>query len=251
MTLNPDTINVVMLVFVSSSIQDVPKDIDNIVLLHEKECTCPQAVAVKESKREYRQPLFCPCDTKGLQSLDEVAMDSIVATLDPLEGKTCLIGGLAPLIAHIFALTRQSSKSSAVLPQEEAAFAQDYCQKKFSRFLKRNPLKKYNENVFGLSQPTESELRHLFAVGGIKSVLNLRQMSEVGRVGFGMLAREEKLCADIGLTYSNVGVLSAEWEKYVEPVGKVLPTLPKPVLVHCQSRGRVDKILAALGINID
>lgn len=231
------------------SISDVPQDIDNIIVLHGKDS--PQALAGTESNRPFSSPSFCPCDSKDIESLTEEQFDEIVSMIDPLVGSVALVGALGNVVAHVFSTTRLSASPTGFeqnLSKDLAAYAKTYMDKKFARFLNRNPLRQYNANVFGFSQPSESELRHLVAVGGIRSVLNLRQACELGRIGFGMLAREETLCAELGVAYANVQVSSADWETSVEEVGKVLATLPTPVLVHCQSRGRVDKVLGKLGI---
>jgi len=72
-------------------------------------------------------------------------------------------------------------------------------------------------------------------------------MDEVGQLGLGLLAREQSMVEDLGMVYLNLPIprsLKAGDTEQIQKVRDAIDSLPKPVLLHCRSRGRVDVVLA-------
>lgn len=84
-------------------------------------------------------------------------------------------------------------------------------------------------------------------------MLNIRDRSEAGKVGLGVLLTEPELCRDLNLDYFAVPVLNANDDTIktsVDAVRDALKIAPKPVVFHCASRQRIDKLAAALGLKL-
>ena len=105
-------------------------------------------------------------------------------------------------------------------------------------------VQRLNEETYVAGQVTEAQLVSL-KEEGLKSVLNLRGMNEVGQLGLGVLAREKEIVEGLGLDYKNIPVTpgKATDPEVRQAILEALQTLPKPILVHCRTRGRVDRVM--------
>lgn len=83
---------------------------------------------------------------------------------------------------------------------------------------------------------------------------NVRDKSEVGKVGLGVMLVEPQICADLNLDYYAVPVVNANEDTIalrVDAVRDALKLAAKPVLFHCASRQRIDKLAAALQLKVE
>lgn len=123
-----------------------------------------------------------------------------------------------------------------------------YVKQKIVNASKIKGVSKFSDTLYIAGQVTEAQLAEAKAEG-VKSVLNLRGMDEVGQLGLGVLPREKEIVEGLGLTYLNLPIprsLKSTDKELVVSVREALDSLPKPVLLHCRSRGRVDIVLNAV-----
>jgi len=127
-------------------------------------------------------------------------------------------------------------------------FVETYVNTKINRILARQPTQKYEGGIWAAAQPTADDLKRYAALGA-KSVLNIRDRSEAGKVGLGVLLQEPQICSDLNMDYFCVPVANGNDDTIAnraEAVGEALKIAPKPVVFHCATRGRIDKLVAAL-----
>jgi uncharacterized protein (TIGR01244 family) len=98
-------------------------------------------------------------------------------------------------------------------------------------------LKKVNDDLSIAGQISSKELNQL-AIGGFKSVLNLRSPDENG------FFHDEKQEAQIvGLEYTNIPLSSKEPnQELTAQVIQAIENLPKPILIHCAGGARAGGI---------
>ena len=98
-------------------------------------------------------------------------------------------------------------------------------------------LKKVNDDLSIAGQISSEELKQL-AIGGFKSVLNLRSPDENG------FFHDEKQEAQIvGLEYTNIPLNSqAPNPKLTAQAIQAVENLPKPILIHCAGGARAGGI---------
>ena len=126
-------------------------------------------------------------------------------------------------------------------------FLSEYVERKIQHATRLPEIQRLDENTYVSGQVTEAQLQSL-CDEGVKAVLNLRSMKEVGQLGLGVLAREKEIVEGLGMVYENIPVPPPKQGEPADPelqsaVLEALGRLPKPVLVHCRTRGRVDHVL--------
>jgi len=127
-----------------------------------------------------------------------------------------------------------------------ARFVQAYVERKVKLHLSRPGTTALAPDVFLAGQLAEEELREMQA-RGVKSVLNFRQMDEVGQFGLGMLAKEKELVEKLGMRYEHIPVPKngpyADKPELLAAIQAAYASLERPLLIHCRTGRRARDVL--------
>ncbi len=122
-------------------------------------------------------------------------------------------------------------------------------EKKQDDMLSPLPLMATND-IWWSGQPTHEDLLRT-KKSGVKSVINLRDPSEAGDLGLGVLPNEPELVRSLSLHYESVPTRKGEYDLSEEELSSIRAAMdrsPKPLLLHCRTGRRSRKVLETLGI---
>eukprot|EP01129_Flabellula_baltica_P015814 TRINITY_DN8186_c0_g1_i1.p1 TRINITY_DN8186_c0_g1~~TRINITY_DN8186_c0_g1_i1.p1 ORF type:complete len:290 (-),score=56.04 TRINITY_DN8186_c0_g1_i1:73-891(-) len=132
---------------------------------------------------------------------------------------------------------------------EMKAFVFGYIQNKLDMIMQLPEIRQVTEDILVGPQATEEEFRMLKEEKHVQSVLNLRSRKEKGKLGLGVLAREESIVNDLGMQYVNIeteeGVPLSE--EQVQTLKQHIDDIEKPVYVHCKTFNRTKDLFQKLG----
>eukprot|EP01129_Flabellula_baltica_P003429 TRINITY_DN13192_c0_g1_i1.p1 TRINITY_DN13192_c0_g1~~TRINITY_DN13192_c0_g1_i1.p1 ORF type:complete len:279 (-),score=72.87 TRINITY_DN13192_c0_g1_i1:31-867(-) len=132
---------------------------------------------------------------------------------------------------------------------EMKAFVFGYIQNKLEIIMQLPEIRQVSEDILVGPQATEEQFQMLKEEKNVKSVLNLRSVKEKGKLGMGILAREESIVTGLGMKYVNVETEEGVEipEEKVEELKEVIDTIEKPVYVHCNTFNRTKELFQKLG----
>jgi uncharacterized protein (TIGR01244 family) len=97
-------------------------------------------------------------------------------------------------------------------------------------------------SIYFGGQPDEATLRRLADETGIKTVINIRESSEMNRLGFD----EPVLIGELGMEYLSIPLTPQTFSTgEVDRLAEILAGTAEPVLIHCGSSNRVGGLWAA------
>jgi uncharacterized protein (TIGR01244 family) len=196
-----------------------------------------------------------PISGLGEEETKDAVVDRLLALVDAASKPVllfCRSNQRAATLGLAYTATRKpehnADQAGSHLHENMSKFLGDYVAAKTRKILSRPGILEVSPGLFVGAQPSEEELERFARGSVIRSVLNVRDPSEAGSIGMGVLAREGDICKRLSLEYRNVPVASSKAEDVAETVDairKALDDLPKPVLLHCAMRVRAEKVAHA------
>lgn len=127
-------------------------------------------------------------------------------------------------------------------------FVYSYLGSKVDQALKLGGIRQVDANLFVGPQLSEKQFQEA-KKQGIRTIVNLRDPSEAGSLGMGVLAQEEDLCKKLGLAYLNFPT-KAQQEPTPDEMSTILKALKAtdtqtPILLHCRTGRRSTAIALA------
>jgi uncharacterized protein (TIGR01244 family) len=97
-------------------------------------------------------------------------------------------------------------------------------------------------SIYFGGQPDEATFRRLADEAGIKTVVNIRESSEMSRLGFD----EPALVGELGMEYRTIPFTPQSFSaRDVDRLAEILAGTDEPVLIHCGSSNRIGGLWAA------